>query len=150
MNPIGKAGAFSLMNLNTNIGTRVDINISECNLGIIDSTLWFDIEKLDAKFTLDLSKPYERAIFLEITYLLIEHMRYKLKYYKITPDPINEPRNIQDLNLVVKVEEKNKAINLNNGIVPNITTIRTIASDIENAKLLFQKFDFDSSGYLDK
>ncbi len=130
--------------------TLQDNNKSECNLQIPDSTVWFDNEKLEKKYSLDLSQPYERAVFIEITFLLVERIQYKLKSCKITPDPVNEPRNNQDLNLILKVEETKNISNSTNQILPNVTTINTIASDIETAKVLFQKFDFDNSGYLDE
>jgi len=147
-NPIGEYAARALMMLNSR-RDQINVNIKECSLKSKDPTCWFDILKPQGVYNLDLAKPYERAIFLELLFLMGELEDVKMKHCRIVADPVNEPRNSQDLNLVVRSEKK-VVQSVDSSGNATAETIRSIAADIFTARKLFRQFDVDSSGYLDR
>eukprot|EP01041_Mallomonas_annulata_P004132 gene4132-8209_t len=158
LNPIGLNGAQSLMSLKTYVGDRVDINIRECSIKSLDKTCWFDSKQqsnLIRPFSLDLSKPYERSIFIEITYIIVDTSSLKFKSCKYTTDGSSESSrgSTQELNLIVKVESKPEVIadiGLATGIAPKVETIHEIANDVKTAQKVFKQFDLDKNGCLDR
>ena len=103
---------------------------------------------LQGTYNLDLTKPYERAILCELIHLMSDLEDLKVKHFRFTPDPVGDPRNHQELNLLVKSEKKNAGFGMDSA--QREESIRSIAADIYTARKIFQQFDVDSSGFLDR
>lgn len=55
------------------VGSRVKFSAANCNLAIKDSNCWFDCSSILRKFSLDLSKPFHRAIAFILLQLIPSH-----------------------------------------------------------------------------
>jgi hypothetical protein len=81
-NPIASQGAQALMNVPSVVGSRIDLSARGCNIDIIDDSCWFDQSNPCGTYSLNLSKPFERAIAFKLLNIVANHTSYILS--KIT------------------------------------------------------------------
>ena len=69
-NPLGKRGIRELISVPAEVGNRFNLSLNGCNEDMVDSTSWFDPEFPSGDYSLNLSYPYHRAIFLSLLKLV--------------------------------------------------------------------------------
>ncbi len=89
-NPIGEEGARSLLALNLTHGNRIKVDIRNCTLKIKDPTCWFQMHHPRGSYDLDLSRPYERAVCIELLRSVARDKDLGFAQFKyISPDDLS-------------------------------------------------------------
>lgn len=158
-NPIGQEGARALLAMNIHEGHRLSMDFSGCSLRLKDPTCWFDPSKPVNSFSLDLCKPYERSVCIELLRLAAEHDNLKIESFKYCSQ--EEPTLEKELMLSVYSSKDNP--DFKNDVRNSLKSqdqdkIYEIASDIESARNLFRQaadkifrqYDTDESESLDR
>ena len=65
-NPIGERGAQAVMMLITDIGERVRMDIRGCSIRTKDDSCWYDPERIDDTYKLNMAQPYQRTVAIEL------------------------------------------------------------------------------------
>ena len=83
-NPVGRTGARALMSaLQTRGGSDLDLSLRQCDTSLEDPDL-FDSDEPGGDYRLDLSKPYDRMVCVELVQIatLRDHATFdELRYY---------------------------------------------------------------------
>ena len=145
LNPIGEQGVKALSTIKMTLGDDVKIDVSGCALRVHDEKCWYDSSRFDRNsFSLDLSKPYERAVCLEVLRTVASSDQLKLGNFTHSAGGTGEI--LLERKVAQKVSRRtNEAIE-----VVDESDKMVAQTDIEMAKMLFLKYDNDCSGSLDK
>mmetsp|Transcript_22581 Transcript_22581/g.42113 ORF Transcript_22581/g.42113 Transcript_22581/m.42113 type:complete len:1139 (+) Transcript_22581:708-4124(+) len=149
-NPIGEMGAKSIMNIPNIIGSRLEISCLGCNTGVRQKVGSFDEMEPFGMYDLDLTVPYQRAVACRLLSIVCCNSTYQFPVCIYSESPIrgNEPplvlhqQYIRERILHASKKEK-KTIKM-------LHRLRVAANDINKAKELFNEFDIDKSGEIDK
>lgn len=161
-NPIGDVGAKALMRVAVSVGARVKVSAENCNNLIRDNAAWFNYDKPLHKYQLDLSKPYERAIALQICQLVATHHSYVFKYFNYEPNPpalkdrdwdtldcSKKGRPVDIIQMKTGVDEATMDKH-ERDTVQKLRALKDAATDMFRASSLFQEVDVDGGGELDQ
>lgn len=77
-NVLGEAGARALMTLPLVRGENVHVSTKGCNFTLKDERCWWSPLQLERSFTLDMSSVYDRAVMLDLLYVLSEKTKYAI------------------------------------------------------------------------
>lgn len=133
-NPIGDEGARAAMHVAVNGGDRCCISIVNCNIDITNiSQKVFNFHNPSGEYTLNLSKPYERAIAINL-------LQYSACHETIFISKIEYDKQLLDL--------EQKAIDITNdlddstkNIVKELIIWIDTAKDIKTVVSIFEKYD---------
>jgi hypothetical protein len=130
-NPIGEEGARSLLALNLTHGNRVKVDIRNCTLKLKDPTCWFQMHNPRGTYELDLARPYERAICIELLRIVARDKDLEFSNLKfIAPEDSSGAGS--DLSLKLFEEKRNDTPGLARGesfiIRRSISTVGRISS----------------------
>jgi hypothetical protein len=146
-NPIGEQGAKAIMLVPTLIGSRLKISCRKCNIAIKDPKCTFDSDKVLNEYSLDLSKPFQRAVAITILYQIASHPTYRFsrcEYDAGFKSCVN-----LDLQQLISKERMDYFDDSQKSVAQGLMKIVEAAKDIESAKKLFTEIDLDGSGALD-
>ncbi|CAM9213873.1 unnamed protein product, partial [Ectocarpus fasciculatus] len=154
-NPIGEAGAKSLMQIPTATGNRVTVTARGCNTQLRDDKCWFDQKYPCRQYELDLSDPFERSISFQVLRIAANHQTLILKDVTYQEPPASKtsrppPPEKLELEQIVTNEKINHFPEKQRILYENLKLLKGASSDIKEAKLLFQQADADQSGEIDK
>lgn len=168
-NPIGKEGARSLLAFNIIFGYRVNIHIKNCSIKFEDKTCWYDPFHPSFKNELSLSNLYDWCVAMDLLKNVSREKDYNLVSVKYFSSDSNS--NEVKLNLFVPAVTESSAMKDSLSVQTNSSTrdnlsqqksffkmatffgndtqnIRTLIK--ETAKRVFNQFDIDESGTLDR
>lgn len=160
-NPIGEEGARAVLALNISYGHRVKIDIKNCSVRLKDATAWFLPNQPIGDYLLDLSKPYDRAVCIELTRIVARDPELVITKFRWF-DNESEAQIASDAEAAsatggveIRAEIATKAVyrDPTNELDSNMLHISTDdARDLfrETANRLFEQFDRDGSGSLDR
>ena len=144
-NPIGEAGARSLMHVSTAVGSRLVLSAARCNTSLRDEKFWFDQARPCRSYNLDLSCNYDRAVAFKVLSLVANHPTIIINSASYQPTRNTKPEKID----FVQVQLTDKEDFLDDAqkiVLQNLYKLQECAKDIENVERLFSSFDKDSSG----
>lgn len=104
-NPIADQGAQALMNVPATVGSRVEISARGCNVDIVDESCWFDQRNPCGNFTLNLSRPFERAVAFKILSIVANHSSYVIT--KCTYEETSSTKHKTKKPVVIKLVQVN-------------------------------------------
>jgi hypothetical protein len=147
-NPIGEGGAKALMILPTAVGTRVTVSANNCNTNIRDPLFWFDQNAPCREYELNLTDPFERAVAFQLLNIVAAHQTLVVMRASYEP----RPGKIEKLEFVQSIfhEKCNYLDDEQAAVLENLIALRDAAGNTDEAIRLFQKYDEDQSGALDK
>lgn len=174
-NPIGEGGGRVLMQIPLMIGSRVKVTAGGCNFLMRDIDSKFDMTAPDGFYELDMQRPYERAIALKLLKLVASRPSYVFTRFAYLPAGLTPvlpatsvaskkttsltkateyriPLNARNVKLV-KVSTQ---VNLDSfddqqkDTLANLRRIEKCAGDLDQARKLFEQYDADGSGALDR
>lgn len=113
----------------------------------------FNMDNIPGKYTLDLSKHYERAICVKLLYLVANSKTLVARDIQYTP-PIppgsKKTPKAEKIELVESVLKTREILDpKKQRVVDNLYKIKQASEDIQKAQALFNQFDTDLSGGLD-
>jgi hypothetical protein len=144
-NPIGEAGARSLMYVSTAVGSRLVLSAARCNTSLRDESFWFDQERPCRSYNLDLSNNYDRAVAFKVLALVANHPTIIVNSASYQPTKTTKPEAID----FVQVQLTDKEAFLDDEqrtVLNNLYKLQECAKDIANVEKLFNDFDTDGSG----
>ncbi|RYG68846.1 hypothetical protein EON64_04230 [archaeon] len=150
-NPIGEEGARGLLTLNITYGYRVRVEIKNCSVRIRDSSCWFNPLSPKGEYTLDMSKPYERAIALELMRTVVRDPDLLISKFRYFANAADIASNVgTDINPQVGVRPKlrHQEGDSMQHLTEDIDGVRDLFR--ETADRIFQQYDTDESGSLDR
>ena len=168
-NPIGIFGAKALLEIPVTCGSRLKVSADRCNISLHESNFPFDRMDLTGQRTLDLSKPFERAIAFKILQIVATQSSYKFALLRYEPPSVKSrvvaaidtaagsDRPItargKDIKLVRNTFSHTKIQFMSESqkkVLESLKNVSRAAKDFELAAKLFMEFDSDGSGSLDK
>ena len=162
-NPIGEAGAKMIMQVPVLIGNRVDLSAANCNTVMRDSSCWYDLANPCRTYSLDLSKPFERAVAFSVLQVVASHSSYIIPKAHFQEDRTNYdarkgatvvkkfgPK--EELQFVqgVATDKEDYFDDEQRMIVKGLRTLLEAAGNTEKGKKLFAEADIDRGGDLDR
>lgn len=162
-NPIGEAGAKMVMQVPALIGNRVDFSAANCNTVMRDPNCWYDQANPCRSYSLDLTKPFERAVAFSVLQVVASHSSYVVAKAQFQEDKTNY--DVRKGATVVKKFGPKEELNLVQGlandkedyfdedqkaVVKGLRTMLDAASNTEKGKKLFAEADLDGGGDLDR
>eukprot|EP00981_Chlorochromonas_danica_P015799 scaffold14461_cov250-Ochromonas_danica.AAC.9 len=161
-NPIGEEGARAVLALNISYGHRVKVDIKNSSVRLKDATAWFQPNQPIGDYLLDLSKPYDRAVCIELTRIVARDPELVITKFRWF-DNESEAQTASDaevgsavtggIEIRAEIASKATALDPTNELDSNMLHISTdTARDLfrETANRLFEQFDRDGSGSLDR
>lgn len=152
-NPIGEDGARGLLTLNITYGYRVKVDIKNCSVRIKDNTCWFNALEPMGDYTLDLSKAYERAVCMELLRTVARDQDLSFTKFKIHLTEADAEAGVGGVEINPQIATRAKTSSTvsdgNEGML-NITTEGARELFRETADRIFQQYDADESGSLDR
>jgi Ca2+-binding EF-hand superfamily protein len=174
-NPIGEGGGRVLMQIPLMIGSRVKVTAAGCNFLIKDIDSKFDMTAPDGFYELDMQRPYERAIAFKLLKLVASRPAYvftRFAYLAPGQKPVFPAASAPSKNTTSLAQEAVHSIPMNARSVKlvkvlsqvqldsfddqqreTLSALRAVeksASDVELAQKLFEQYDEDKSGALDR
>lgn len=151
-NPIGEAGARAVMQVPVLIGNRVKLSASNCNTVMRDDKCWYDQANPCRSYSLNLSKPFDRAIAFSVLQVVASHSTniiVKASFQEANGASFGSK---QELSFEQSVAT-DKELYFDEGqrvLLDGLRTLQDAASDEERGKLLFEEADLDHGGDLDR
>mmetsp|Transcript_16332 Transcript_16332/g.30488 ORF Transcript_16332/g.30488 Transcript_16332/m.30488 type:complete len:1463 (-) Transcript_16332:187-4575(-) len=144
-NPIGEAGARSLMYVSTAVGSRLVLSAARCNTSLRDDAFWFNQERPCRSYNLDLSVNYDRAVAFKVLALVANHPTIIVNSASYQTSRNTKPEKLE----FVQVQLTDKEAFLDDEqrtVLNNLYKLQECAKDIANVEKLFNDFDVDGSG----
>jgi Ca2+-binding EF-hand superfamily protein/Ran GTPase-activating protein (RanGAP) involved in mRNA processing and transport len=153
-NPIGEAGARAVMQVPVLIGNRVKLSAVNCNTVMRDDKCWYDQGNPCRNYSLDLSKPFERAIAFSVLQVVASHSTNIIAKasYQEPSAKAGAFASKQELQFEQTVA-KDKEIYFDGhqkALLEGLRTLQEAASDEDRGKELFEEADLDHGGDLDR
>eukprot|EP00602_Paraphysomonas_sp_CaronLab_P004794 CAMPEP_0185021358 /NCGR_PEP_ID=MMETSP1103-20130426/4051_1 /TAXON_ID=36769 /ORGANISM="Paraphysomonas bandaiensis, Strain Caron Lab Isolate" /LENGTH=1351 /DNA_ID=CAMNT_0027552843 /DNA_START=296 /DNA_END=4348 /DNA_ORIENTATION=+ len=155
-NPIGEQGAQCVMNVPSVVGCRVEITAANCNTALrsVDE-LAFDYSNTCREYTLDMADSVQRAVAFKLLHIVANHPSYVFSKFSYAPSTSKKTSSKLmwiplDLKQVMIKDKVQYFTDDEREILENLEKLRESARSSERAKLLFNQFDIDNSGEIDK
>ena len=147
-NPIGEAGASALMQVPMTVGARCSLSANKCNAGLVDPKCWFSHSNPLGHHTLDLSKPYERAVAFAMLELIANHATYIFVSAEYE-SPSGSRSNLNLFQTVIKDEKEKYFDAKQKAVISGLRRMRDASGDREKGIQFFHEADEDGGGSID-
>ena len=148
-NPIGELGFTLTSQIPVVIGGRLKVSTDSCNTRIRDSEDHkIDINNIADSYVLDMSRPFERAIFFKILNTASRNRSISVEKCYLTSPQTGKEMNIKFIRTPsdAKIKALSEGMKLE---IMKLRKIEEIAQDVALAERLFLAHDADDSGGLD-
>jgi hypothetical protein len=169
-----------VMCCNIIVGSRVKVSASRCNLLIKDSGSKYDPTNVDGFYTLRMDNAYERAVCIKLLRLVANHGTFVFRKFAHDPRPnVAPPLSAHPVKKLLSSFKRMKGLESTPFVIPagcreinlvqdfskekedcldefqleqlaSLKFVQTAATDMHVARSLFESYDTDGSGSLDR
>lgn len=150
-NPIGEVGAKMLLGINIHHGDRLAVDFRGCSVRVKDPSCWYNGSTLHHDLVLHLDQPYERCVCIELLRELSKkniELLQMFRYHQAADDTTGRDLNLQLYEGVVQSDRRKSGIIRTDSKIMDMNEPFEVFQ--ETAHKIFQHYDVDQSGALDR